>query len=536
MRRFTRLVSVSILALGLVAAGCKTSTSGGAREARTQRQARVPGLPKPLPLPAEPVAALHVAKPSDALTTLAALIASDDPDLRAVLGRLVASLPAGIETELVAHVDLERPWSAAIIDDQAISYVPIARESLDVVARLLEGKPAVGSFGAVDLGRPGGAPGAKLAWLDQDAAALTLADTPEGLATGRELARAYGKEPLFATLDGERLRRLGLEASIGRVTATGVGLHDFEVTADGVVIDRAELDMLADGALTGMLESPQVALGLSTKYAAHDEIVRSVLSEATRQVNRQNFLVRGTLQDMLRRGASVLRSWNGRVLAGVGPSRHLLLAFGANDVGTAQTATLHLVRGVIDNLSLARTFGVSVPTVRFAKNHASAAGTSVHVVSLSRARNFLPSAAAPLIDDRGDLRVAMGFAERAGGAMMVVGPDAPDVLAQWLGQIEGATPASDSRGDLVAATVAVGPRSLAPLFTDTSGRAALQLSADTKPTRMVVRRSGERWTMTVKGSAPVQRRAGHRVAPSQVRRTPDGRVLPARGQRPPAKR
>jgi hypothetical protein len=535
MRRLTRLVSASILALGLVTAGCKTTTSSGARPGRTERQPRIPGLPKPLRLPAEPVAAIHVAEPSVTLATLEAYISRERSDARAVLERLGRSDAPGIEGELRAHVDLERPWDLALVEGQTIAHVPIAKDSLDAVEALLAGKPKVGSFGAVDLERPEGGPGARLAWLDRKAAALTLADTPEGLATGRELARAYGKEPLFFTIDGGHLRKLGLDVTVDRITAMGAGLHAMEVTADGVVIDRPELDMIADGALTGMLESPELAIALSTKYAQHDEVVKAIIARATREVNRQNFLIRGTLQDMLRRGASVLRSWNGRVLAGVGPSRHLLLAFGADDPDKAQTATLHLVRGVIDNLSLARSFGVSVPTVRFARNESSAAGTSVHVVTLAQARRFVPAGAAPLIDDRGSLRIAMGFPKRAGGAMMVVGPDAPGVLERWLGETARATPAADSAGDLLAATIAVAPPALAPVFEDQSGRAVLQLSAETSPTRVVVRRSGQRWTMTVEGEAARPRRPGHRAA-VPTKTLPDGRAVPAPGRLPPGAR
>jgi hypothetical protein len=529
MRRLERLVTLSALAFGLVCAGCKTTGPSESRAAQAQRQPRVPGLPKPLRLPAEPVAAIHVGSPGDALATLGAWVSGSDP--RELLGRFASSGPPDIAGALADHLDLQRPWDAAIIDDQLIVHLPIDRPSLHAVEAILAGKPAVGTFGAVDLER-GEAPGPKLAWLHDDSSTLTLADTLEGLATGRELAGTYGKDPFYVTLGGERLRDLGSEIAVERITAVGAGLHDFEVTAEGVVIDRPELDMIADGALTGMLESPQVALGLSTKYAQHEEVVRSIIARATREVNRQNFLVRGTLQDMLRRAGSVLRSWNGRVLAGVGPSRHLLLAFGTDDPDKAQTATLHLTRGVIDNLNLARTFGVTVPTIRLARNQADAAGTAVHVVTLARARSVLPAQASPLIDDRGDLRIAMGFPERAGGAMMVVGPDAPDVLAAWLDRVTKATPAADSVGDLVAATLAVGPKALAPVFQDESGRAVLQLSADTAPTRVVVRRSGQRWNMAVKGRRPA---TGHRAAPP-TRTLPDGRVVPAPGTRPGAAR
>lgn len=530
MRRLIRLVSVSILSLGLgVAAGCKTTTSGGSRSARAERKPTIPGLPKPLKLPAQPAAAVHVGSPIDALATLAAYT-NRELEPQALLGWLVASAGSGIETALVAHVDTRRPWDAAIIDGQTIVYVPIARDQLDAVENLLADKPAVGKFGAVDLQRPAEQPGPRLAWLDREAAAVTLAETLEGLATGRELAGAYGKQPLLVTFDVSQLDRFVQDVPLGRVTVVGKGLHDFELTAEEVAVDRPELAWVADGALTGMLESPQIALGLSTRYAKHDELVRGIIAQASHQVSRQNFLVRGTLEDMLRRGSSVLRSWNGRVLAGVGPSRHLLLAFGTDDTDKAQNATLHLVRGIIDNLNLAKTFGVSVPNVRFAKNKTSAAGTQVHVVALTRARNFLPAEAAPLIDQRGDLRIAMSFPKRAGGAMLVVGPDASNALARWLGQIDKATPEADSVGDLLAATLAVSPEALAPVLRDQTGRAALQLGAEVESTRVVVRRSGQTWTMAVKGPAGVQRRVGTRAPVPTAR--PGGRPAIPPGVRP----
>ena len=512
-RRLFRVVSVSILAAGLgFAAGCKSRTSSGSRAATaTAAKPKVPGLPDPLPLPAEPIAAIHVGAPSQALATVGGYLGSTDLEPRALLQRLVASSRLDAASALVEHLDLQRAWTGAVVEGEAIAYLPITSDGLDAVASLLADKPAVGSFGAVDLQRAANEDGPKLAWLDREAAALTLAETPRGLATGRELAGAYGKHPLVVSVDGAQLRGDLPEVPFGRVSLIGEGLHDFEATVDGLRVDRPELAMLGDGALTGMLESKRVAIGVSTKYADHDETVRSIIAQASRQVSRQNFLVRGTLEDMLRRASSVLRSWNGRVLAGVGPSRHLLLAFGTDDSARAETATLHLVRGVVDNLSMAKTFGLSVPTVRFARNKTEAAGSSVHVVALTKARSFLPPEAAPLIDERGDLRVALAFPSRAGGAMMVAGPDAPEVLADWMGEISSATPASDSVADLVAATVAVGPRALAPVFEDQSGRAVLQLSAETDPTRVVVRRDGERWTMSVKGAPPRERVAGTRA-------------------------
>jgi hypothetical protein len=519
MPRLARFLSLSILALGLsTAAACKTRTSSGSRAASSEAKPHVPGLPKPLRLPAEPAAAMHVAAPEQALATLAAYAGSSELEGRALLERLVSSA-TDVPGDLIDQLDLQRPWNAAVVEGQTIVHLPIAAGGLDVVAGLLAAKPSVGAFGAVDLERPATERGPKLAWLDRASATLTLAETTEGLATGRELAGAYGKSPLFFTIEGAQLRSYVPDAAIGRVTVTGAGLHDFEATVDGLVLDRPELELFADGALTGMLESPQVALGASTKYAQHEETVRSIIAQASRQVSRQNFLVRGTLEDMLKRASSVLRSWNGRVLAGVGPSRHLLLAFGSDDPQRAETATLHLVRGAVDNLSMARSFGLSVPNVRFAKNKTSAGNSSVHVIALSKARSFLPPEIAPLIDERGDLRIAFAFPQRSGGAMMVAGPNAPDVLADWIVQTSDATPGSDSVTDLIAATLAVGPKTLAPVLADQSGRAVLQLEAETAATHVVVRRSGEHWTMAVKGPAPSERPTGTRAADRRARVT-----------------
>jgi hypothetical protein len=211
-------------------------------------------------------------------------------------------------------------------------------------------------------------------------------------------------------------------------------------------------------------------------------------------------------------------------MVGVGPSRHELLAFGADDPNRASGATLHLIGGVLDNIKLAGQFGVAggIPKIRFARNKTMAGATAVHVVALERAKKYLPPELHGLIGDRGDLRVAFAFDARMGGAMVVAGPDASNVLAQWIGEIRKATPGHESKGDLFAATLAVRPESLALLLRQGTGAEALRLNAERKPTKVVVHRKSNSLHVRVTGPVlqPQPPTATAHTSPARTRAIP----------------
>ncbi len=532
MNALPRLAIAAGLALCLAGPSCKRTTESGTSgpdRAKAVRKPRPPGMPQPLRLPDHPVAAVHLQSPDEVLRTAAAYTPQpDDDDPIALLRRLSTRGGDAFEAKVAPWIDPTRAWDGAVVEGQSIVHVPIARSHLDDAARLLSGLPAEGKFGAVALARPPGEHGPKLAYLDRDAATLTLADTLPGIATGRELARAYGKQPFFVTVDATQARAWGVELPVQRVTVRGQGLHAFELETEGVPRDIPDFDKLADGALPGILEAPQVAVGVSTRYAQHEQTVRTIISRATRTVEKQSFLVRGNLEDLLRRANAVLRSWNGRVMVGIGPSRHVLLAFGTDDPKKTDGALVHFMTGVMSNLGLAKSlgFGSSVPSVRFQKKKLEVNGVPIHVVALENARKQVPPELAALVDARGDLRVAIAFPPRAGTGMFVAGPDASNVLADWLQQIADATPANDSRGDLLAATLAVEPSALVPVLQDATGSQVLSLSAGREPTKIVLRRQGDRLRLLVVGpklaASPPARQppTAHRTPPNTARTTP----------------
>jgi hypothetical protein len=330
--------------------------------------------------------------------------------------------------------------------------------------------------------------GPKLAYLDKERSTITLADDLRGIVTGPDLAGAYGKKGLYLTLTAAQAAKYGVELPAESVEIKGAGIHDFKLEATGVTEDVPGMEKMADGALTGMLESPNVALGFSTKYANYKGDVNKMIGDASREVSKQNFLVRGTLEEMLNRFKAMARAWNGRVMVGVGPRRHVLLGVGSDDAKFG-TKTLYFIAGALSNLKTAESFGIGgLPDVRFARSKDVGAGSNIHVIALEGARKHVPPQYHALLNERGDLRIAFAFPSRMGGAMAAVGPDCQGVLKKWLEDTAKATPGDKTRDHFVAATVAVGPAAVQKVLADQTGAAAFELTANAKPTRFVVRR------------------------------------------------
>lgn len=556
MRRLSRSLALLLLSLGLAHGGCKRTQasdtspgSTGATEEKAERPARVrrkPGLPRPLRLPAQSPILVHLQSPGDDLAALSAY-APQMPPPRELLAELAGQVPGAgpLESALANVVDLDRSWDAASVDGELIVQIPIEPRQLGAVAQLLSDKPKVGRFGAVDLQRAEG-PLPTLAWLDKESKALTLANSERGLATGRHLAREYGKKhPLRLELTGAEARKYAPQFTLEQLMVEGEGAHRFELTAKGVPeAALARLDTIEAGALTGLLEYPKIAAGVSTKYRDYDKDVRKILGDLKYQVDRQNFLVKGTLQDLVRRLGAVMRSWNGRTMVGVGPANHVLVGFGTDSTKKMGGSLAHLLNGVIDNLSLARTIGVSVPKIRFLRSIDSAAGHNISVIELDGARRYLPPEAAGLIDDKGRLRIAVGFPPHTGAGMVVVGPKCQTVMKQWLEATVDATPASDSAQDFVAATFAADPNDVIPLLSGGGDPAALLgLSAKRDPARMTVLRKGDQLTVKVDGPKATRRprhagarRVDPRVQPGRMPgRTAPGGGKPARTPPPTSK-
>ncbi len=503
MRVLSRALLASLLVVG--PASCKKSngpgsTSGADKTKGTRKKTPRPkGMPKPLRLPKKPEGLLFVESPNRVLGVATEYSPAKD-DARQLLQTMVAQTGIGFETNLSAHVGLGRPWAMAIVDGQTIVHVPIQAKSLGSVEAMLKGKAAEGEFGAVRIPRPESRSWLPaIAYLNKDAKTLTLAGDLRGIATGPELARAYGKKPISISFTKEQASRYGVELLADEVVVTGKGPRKFTLEVRGMSQPIPELNKFTNGALTGMLESKHIAAGFSTKYANYQNEVNSIISQANRQVSKQNFLVRGTLEELLKRAKSMLRHWNGRVMVGVGPARHVKIGLGADNPEKAGQSTLFFLRGILDTTKTARSFGVGgIPRIRLATNKDKGAGSSIHVVALENATRYIKDPRVhPLLNERGDLRVAFSFVPRQGGAMLAAGPDAQGVLKTWLEDTAKATGGNASKNDFVAATFAVDANTIETLMRDQSQ--ALNLNAAGKPLKAVLSRNGNDYTVRVGG-------------------------------------
>ena len=368
----------------------------------------------------------------------------------------------------------------------------------------------------------------RLAWLDKGSATLSLAGDERGLATARELGGEYGKNALFFTVDGAQIRKGVPEFPFDRVSLEGKGVDDFHITADGNAPIEG-IEEITEGALTGLLAFPELALGATSRYAKHESVVKSMISDASRTVEKQNFLVRGVLEDMLKRYKAVLRSWNGRVMAGIGPKGHVMLALGSDDPKKGASNFIGLIDAVMDNLDLARTFGVSVPHIRFKRNKLVAAGVPIHVVALENAKKQLPAELAGLLDERGDLRIAFAASDHAGAMMVSIGPDASDALGRWIDGTKGASSGSKTKDQLVAAAFAVDAGSIPGLRTgDIALPTVVGLAAERPATTVVATRKDKSFDIHVTGPVPkvTERRTTSPVRPVDPRVRPGARPTP----------
>lgn len=514
MRALPRILALSLLGatFGVAAPACKKSGPDTEQPA-PKKPKRKAGMPKPYKLPAKPAMAVHVEMPEDAGDTAAAYtggaVRRPGPLMRiALAGKGNAT---DLDKKLVSALDKRRPWSAAVVQGQTILWVPVRADKAGAVKSMLSNKPPVGKFGAVDLQRSGA--GAKLAWYDKDTNYIAFADDERGLATARVLPSEYGTSSIYLSINAAQAKRFSDYVPFDRIEVRGKGPHDFKLTTEGLKTDGvARLDDISNGALTGMLESKQIAVGVSTRLEDHEAYVNKVMSRAKSEVNKAPSIAKGNLEGLRRRLGAALRSWNGRTMVGVGPSRHVLLGFGADDVGKMGGATHQLMQGVRDNVATARMFIKSVPKVRWAGKKREAAGVNIAVVALESAKKHIPSEYHELLNSRGELRIAMAFPKRAGGGMFVIGPDSEDVLATWLEQTKGATKGEDSKGHFVAATFAVSPSKLASLDPG-SISSVLGLSAQAKPTKVVVRQKDGDYVVKVKGPKPATASPSRTAAP-----------------------
>ena len=175
-------------------------------------------------------------------------------------------------------------------------------------------------------------------------------------------------------------------------------------------------------------------------------------------VKRQNFFVQGILGDMVSKLAAVLRSWDGRFVAGIGPEGHLMLAYGAKDPKKSGRAVLVLVGTVIDNIKLARNFTSKVPKIAIKRNAAQVGPDPIHRLIISGIKSEVPRSMRSLLDKEGRLRLAFAFPRHAGGGVITVGPRPVPMLKRWLEESAKAPSGADTSDDYAALAVRLPPK------------------------------------------------------------------------------
>lgn len=456
-RRRPRLLLVLCLATAslsvLAPAGCAGKTS-------TRR-----GLPRPLELPDDPPAAIHLDDPQAALELAGPALGPRFEGLRPTLQRELARHLDGDAAGTIARaVDIEAPMDLVQLPDgEEILHVRLLEAEMARVTSILSTLPAEGDFGARRLGKPGragaeaGDEDAVLAWVDEKAGTLTFARSLRGVATGPELERAYGNHPLFVTVDGSQLDD---RLPIARLRVEG-RLEDFELrgTLREGEDPRQEVP-LTEGAMTGLLAHPGLIAAVSSRYSKHRQVVDEQLDDLRRMVKRQNFFVQGILGDMVGKLAAVLRSWDGRFVAGIGPGGHLMLAYGAKDPKQSGRAVLVLVGTVIDNIKLARNFTSKVPKISIKRSAAQVGEDPIHRLIISGIKSEVPKSMHGLLDKDGRLRLAFAFPRHAGGGVITVGPRPVPTLQRWLEESAKAPSGSDTAEDYASLAVRVPPADL----------------------------------------------------------------------------
>ena len=497
MRALSRLLLATTLCVPLAACkhdGAKTTGPGGAN---VEAPARKPGMPRPYKVPAKPELALHVAAPAQLIDVGAAHVPGV-PDARALVRQTLGRY-GDFERALGDYVDLDRSWDAALVSGQLVAQIPLTDAGVAQVKGLLADKAPAGKFGAVNLGTTG--PGPKLAWLDEQTKLLTLADDERGLATGADVAAAFASKPVFFTTDAAQAQKYGAIVPFQSIAVSGSGTDALDIRIEGVAAEHlARLGDIEAGALTGLVESRHLAAAVTTRYAHADRDVKSIMSRGQRQVDQVPFFVKGNAEDLLRRAGAFLRSWNGSVMVGVGPKQHLYIGLGSDDARKTGLAFNHLMNGVMSNLSLAKTFGVGVPKLRYAKNKSETSGVTISALALEGARKYVPSEYHALLNGDGDLRIAIAFVNRTGAMMIVAGPGCVSAMQNWIEDIKTATPAADSRGDYLASSVALDANVVRTLLAGTMRpEQLLQLDAGRAPSTVVVRRKDADFDIAIRG-------------------------------------
>ena len=500
MRRSIRLAPLVALALTLSVGGCRQATTRDGKaptaEGKRGKQAEL-RLPDPLPLPSEPKAASWIAQPSAAL----AMVEPYSPvplDLRVAAEQAFMGLTEPeLARELAGALDLSAPFANVVLDDgQEVIRLSLREDARVGVGARLAALDKAGEFGGVSLPPRPSADGKPprvgmrgwLAWIDEaDGGSLVLANSLEGLVTGRTLAGAYGQQPVFFTADPGQLP-IPVEVPFSRVTGRG-DLHAVSIEAQAVDGQDPFADApIRAGTLAGLLDHQHISAGASTRYADHQDVVRDIIVEVNSAVAQLPFLVRGVGEGIAAKLNTALRTWDGRMLVALGPENHVRLAYGAADVEKSRVAAIRLLQSIVDNVSLARNFSSQIPKMTLRRKVSQADGVDVEVFVLHDASNLSPELR-PLVDADRKLNVAMAWSKRGGGGMVVIGPNAATEMARWLDETATAPASAVTDGQLLAASFAADPDQLKSLLESGPNAELAQLVG--------LAASGPRWGVTV---------------------------------------
>lgn len=514
----TRTVALALaLALaGLGSAGCKKQQP---QQPTRQGSSDVPvtpadpRLPAPHKLSAEVDAGLYIAAPAELLATAGAYLPVPPTLAKLAEFMLGTQGPADFATATSGLLDGQRPWVGVRVEREDVLHLPLQKGAASKLQSQLARYPKRGNFGAVVLPKPalaiaGGelvsntaASPERLAYVDATAGTLTIAGTLEGLATGRQLPIYYSKHPLWFTLAESRGKELLGRFPYGRVGGSGLGLHSLDIACAARPGEQLPVWRdLAPGALTGSL-TRGLAVGGSTRWTGYKEAVREAASQMQTAVDRAGFAGKMMLDPIANQATRLMKMWNGRVLIGVGPARHVRIGLGADDPHAAHRLLLTVLKDIIDNLQLARMFVSNIPNATLKKF---GDDPDLYLLTVSGISNSLPADLRTLADD-GRLRIGFYGHAHAGALLFVIGPRADAEIKAWVAEASDGVSGTDGMKDIASASLAAGPEALAPLMQVGPSQkllpAVLGLSADRAPTHFVLRQEGQSYTITVRGPA-----------------------------------
>ena len=278
---------------------------------------------------------------------------------------------------------------------------------------------------------------------------LLLATTSLGLATAPSLSERYGDAPLRLSLRGIP----GVPA-LQQLRATGT-TQRLEVSATVTDLDEAlsELDATT-GAMTSLVSFEHFLAAGSFAWTGSETLIRQFVVQSGELVSQQPFLIRGAVEELSRRANAFVRTFDGRLMAGVDDSGAVAFAMGSRDPKTSGVALLRLVGGLADDLSLLGTFFDGLPTIALRKNVGDAAGEPIHI-RLGNLGGNVPAAARGCSTLAGRSRLHVAFSRRAGAGMFVVGNEGLQLMREWLKHVGKAPDAAGERQDLLGVRLAV---------------------------------------------------------------------------------